>query len=80
VQTIFHNSDNIGSDERIHISGLLTPLYLYQVFEVFVMFEMKLFQEEGYNADDMRLEKVHCTSDSLIFEHDTEPDDRLLKC
>jgi hypothetical protein len=28
----------------------------------------------------MRLEKVHCTSDSLIFEHDTEPDDRLLKC
>jgi hypothetical protein len=25
-------------------------LYLYQVFEVFVMFEMKLFQEEGYNV------------------------------
>jgi hypothetical protein len=53
--------------QRIHISGLLTPLYLYQVFEVFMMFEMKLFQDKGYNVNNMRLEKVHCTSNSWIF-------------
>ncbi len=67
AQLFFHNSDNIDFDERIHISGLLTPLYLYQVFEVFMMFEMKLFQDKDYNADNMRLEKVHCTSNSWIF-------------
>jgi len=67
AQLFFHNLDNIGSDERIHISGLLTSLYLYQVFEVFMMFEMKLFQGRGYNVNNMRLEKVHCTSNSWIF-------------
>ncbi len=67
AQLFFHNSGNIGPDERIHISGLLTPLYLYQAFEVFVMFEMKLFQDRGYNVNDMRLGKVHCTSNSWIF-------------
>ncbi len=67
AQLFFHNLSNIDSDERIHISGLLTPLYLYQVFEVFMMFEMKLFQDKGYNVNNMKLEKVHCTSNSWIF-------------
>jgi len=67
ARLFFHNPGNIGASERIHIPGLRTPLYLYQAFGVFVMFEMELFQGGGYNADDMGLGKVHCTPDSLIF-------------
>jgi len=33
-------------------------LFLYQAFEVFVMLEIKAYQGEDYNADDMRLKKV----------------------
>ncbi len=41
---------------------------------------MKLFQEEDYNADDMRLEKIHYIFNLMRFKHDTKSDDRLLKC
>ena len=47
-----------GSDQRIYIFGLKTPLFPYQGFGVFVMTEMELFQGGGYNADDMGLGKV----------------------
>ncbi len=45
-------------DRRIKISDLQTSLFLYQVFEVFVMLEIKAYQGEGYNADDMKLKKI----------------------
>lgn len=35
---------------------------MYQAYGVFVVFEMELFQNGGYNADDMGLGKV-----SLFF-------------
>ena len=58
ARLFFHNSDNVYADQRICISDLQISLYLYQVFEVFIMFEMKMFQREDYNADEMRLEKT----------------------
>lgn len=44
--------------ERIRIPGMKTPLFLYQAFGIFVMFEMEMYQKGGYNADDMGLGKV----------------------
>ena len=58
ARLFFHNPGNVHADQRICIPGLQTPLYLYQAFEVFIMFEMKMFQREGYNADEMGLEKT----------------------
>ena len=58
ARLFFHDSDNVYADQRICISDLQTSLYLYQIFEVFVMFEMKMFQREDYNADEIRLEKT----------------------
>ena len=47
-----------GTDQRIRIRGLKTPLFLYQGFGVSVMTEMELFKGGGFNADDMGLGKV----------------------
>ena len=58
ARLFFHNSDNVYADQRICISDLQTSLYLYQTFEVFIIFEMKMFQRENYNADEIRLEKT----------------------
>jgi len=44
-------------------------LFLYQVFKVFVMLEMKAYQGEGYNADDMRLRKIHDLLDKYQVQH-----------
>ncbi len=36
-----------------------TSLFLYQTFEIFVMFKMKMFMKEKFNVDDMSLEKIN---------------------
>jgi hypothetical protein len=54
-----HDLANINSKSRIRIKDCSTDFYLYQVFEIFVMFEMKMFQNEEYNANDMNLKKIH---------------------
>ena len=58
ARLFFYNSDNVYADQRICISDLQTSLYLYQIFEVFVIFEIKMFQREDYNVDKIRLEKT----------------------
>jgi hypothetical protein len=54
-----HDFVNINFKSRIRIKDCSTDFYLYQVFEIFVMFEMKMFQNEEYNANDMSLKKIH---------------------
>ena len=44
----------------VTIPGMKTPLYLYQLFGVFVMFQMEMFLNGGYLADEMGLGKVCC--------------------
>ena len=36
-----------------------TSLFLYQTFEIFVMFEIKMFMKEEFNVNDMSLEKIN---------------------
>jgi len=36
-----------------------TSLFLYQTFENFMMFKMKMFMKEKFNVDDMNLEKIN---------------------
>jgi len=43
---------------RIIIRGMLTEFYPYQVLDIFVLFEMEVFQNGGYLADAMGLGKV----------------------
>ena len=38
---------------------MITSLFLYQTFEIFVMFKMKMFMKKEYNVDDMSLEKIN---------------------
>jgi len=64
-----HDSLKTTSDERIKIPDLQTSLFLYQVFEVFIMLEMKAYQGEDYNADDMRLKKIHDLLDKYQVQH-----------
>jgi hypothetical protein len=54
-----HDFANINFKSRIQIKDCSTDFYLYQVFEIFVMFEIKMFQNEEYNANDMNLRKIH---------------------
>ncbi len=36
-----------------------TSLFLYQTFEIFVMFKMKMFMKREFNVNDMNLEKIN---------------------
>jgi hypothetical protein len=36
----------------------VVEFYLYQVFDIYVMLKMKIFQNEKYNANDMKFEKI----------------------
>ncbi len=36
-----------------------TSLFLYQTFEIFVMFKMKMFMRKEFNVNDMNLEKIN---------------------
>ncbi len=38
---------------------MITSLFLYQTFEIFVMFKIKMFMKQKYNVDDMSLEKIN---------------------
>ncbi len=38
---------------------MITSLFLYQTFEIFVMFKIKMFMKKKYNVDDMSLEKIN---------------------
>jgi len=38
---------------------MITSLFLYQTFEIFVMFKMKMFMRKKYNVNDMSLEKIN---------------------
>ena len=51
-------------------------LYPYQVFGIFVMFEMEVFQNGGYLADDMGLGKVISSTSRCIFTRMTDEGDR----
>jgi len=34
-------------------------LFLYQTFEIFVMFKMKIFMKREFNVDNMSFEKIN---------------------
>ncbi len=38
---------------------MITSLFLYQTFEIFMMFKMKMFMRKEYNVDDISLEKIN---------------------
>jgi hypothetical protein len=61
-----HDHQNINFKSRIRIKDCFVDFYLYQVFEIFVMFEMKMFQHEDYNANDMNLRKIRIRQ--LLFD------------
>ena len=68
---------NKNSDIRTKIHGMSTGFYPFQVFGIFVMFEMEMWQGGGYLADDMGLGKVRSLVPS--FTKATEQDSRPLK-
>ncbi len=54
-----HDLNHVESQSRIHLQRINTSLFLYQTFEIFVMFEMKMFMKREFNVDDMSLEKIN---------------------
>ncbi len=54
-----HDFNYVESQSRIHLQKMITSLFLYQTFEIFMMFEMKMFMKREYNVDDMNLEKIN---------------------
>jgi hypothetical protein len=64
-----HDHKNINFKSRIRIKDCFVDFYLYQVFEIFVMFEMKMFQHEDYNANDMSLKKIRKLQYLLSIEN-----------
>lgn len=48
----------MNSQPRVKIKGCSSKFYLYQGFGSFVMMEMEMFQNGGYNADEMGFGKV----------------------
>ncbi len=58
IRLFLHDENKIVFIECIKIKDLVTKLYLYQVFDIFVMTEMKTWQNDEYLADEMRLEKI----------------------
>ncbi len=47
-----------GTGRRVKIDGMKTNFYPFQIFGVFVICEMELFQNGGYLADDPGLGKI----------------------
>ena len=57
--TLFYPNDRSnGLPDKVRIQGLNVDLYPYQVFGIFILFEMEIFQNGGYLADEMGLGKV----------------------
>ncbi len=61
IRLFLHDKNKIVFIECIKIKDLVTKLYFYQVFNIFVMIEMKTWQNNEYLADEMKLEKI-CNS------------------
>ena len=49
---------NVKTKTKFRIFDCKTKFYSYQIFEIFVMLKMKIFQNEKYNVDDMKLKKI----------------------
>ncbi len=64
IRLFLHDENKIIFIECIKIKDLVTKLYLYQVFDIFIMIEMKMWQNDEYLTDEMRLEKI-CNSNML---------------
>ncbi len=54
-----HDFNHVESSSCIYLQRMNTSLFLYQAFEIFVMFKMKMFMKEKFNVDDMSLEKIN---------------------
>ncbi len=59
AQLFLHDLNHVESQSRIHLQRMNTLLFLYQTFEIFVMFKMKMFMKEEFNVNDMSLEKIN---------------------
>ncbi len=59
IQLFLHDFKHVESQSCIHLQRINTSLFLYQTFEIFVMFEIKMFMKEEFNVDDMSLEKIN---------------------
>ncbi len=59
IQLFLHDFNHVESQSRIHLQKMITSLFLYQTFEIFVMFKMKMFMKEKYNVNDMSFEKIN---------------------
>ncbi len=64
IRLFLHDENKIVFIKCIKIKNLVTKLYLYQVFNIFVMIEMKMWQNDEYLADEIKLEKI-CNSNML---------------
>ena len=59
AQLFLYNLNHVESQLCIHLQRMNTSLFLYQTFEIFVMFEMKMFMKKEFNVDDMSFEKIN---------------------
>ena len=53
-----HDFRDMKIKTKFRIFDCKMKFYSYQIFEIFVMLKMKIFQNEKYNADDMKLKKI----------------------
>jgi hypothetical protein len=53
-----YDNRNVKLTSRIRILNCGVEFYLYQAFKIFMMFKMKLFQNDDYNVDNMKLNKI----------------------
>ena len=58
VRLFCHDFIKIDVSERIIIKNCRARFYLYQIFKMFVMFEMKIFTEKKYNFNNINLKKI----------------------
>ncbi len=58
IRLFLHDENKIVFIECIKIKDLVTKLYFYQVFNIFIMTEMKMWQNDEYLTDEMRLKKI----------------------
>ncbi len=59
AQLFLHDFNHVKSQLCIHLQRMNTSFFLYQTFEIFVMFKMKMFMKKEFNVDDMSLEKIN---------------------
>ena len=64
ARLLFHEIDVVKSTNLIVIFDMKIKIYFYQMFDAFVMLEMKMILNERWNANDMSLEKTNTTSRS----------------